>query len=74
MKNIKLDKLIDDAIAAKKNGKDNNLLPVAGEIRRMVDGKLSVLSMVRILNQARIKTNHKKLSAFLKSKSFFVVR
>ena len=66
MENIKLKKIVDELIAGKKNDKENNLLPVAGEIQRMVDNKISVASMIRALKQAGVKTSLKKLREFVK--------
>ena len=67
MENIKLKKIVDELIVAKNKGTENNLLPVAGEIRRMVDNKISIASMIRALKQAGIKTSLKRLREFVKS-------
>jgi hypothetical protein len=67
MENIKLKKIVDELIVAKNKGTENNLLQVAGEIRRMVDNKISIASMIRALKQAGIKTSLKRLREFVKS-------
>ena len=67
MENIKLKKIVDELIVAKNKGTENNLLPVAGEIRRMVDNKIPVAAMIRALKQAGIRTSLKRLREFVKS-------
>ena len=67
MELTKLKKIVDDVIAEKKKGTENNLLPAGDEIKRMVDNKISIAKQVLALRRAGIKTNQKRLTEFIKS-------
>ena len=69
MENEKLDKLINEYLASKKNESGNNLLPVSEQIKKMVENKVSVTAQVMLLKKAGIKTNPKRLREFVKSLS-----
>ena len=66
MEITKLKKIVDDLIAEKKKGTENNLLPAVDEIKRMVDNKISIAKQVLALRRAGIKTNQKRLTEFIK--------
>ena len=67
MEITKLKKIVDDLIAEKKKGTENNLLPAIDEIKRMVDNKIAIAKQVLALRRAGIKTNQKRLTEFVKS-------
>jgi hypothetical protein len=66
MELTKLKKIVDDVIAEKKKGTEDNLILVSGEIKRMVDSKISITKQIQVLRKGGIKTNQRKLSQFIK--------